>query len=446
MFCFRFLKIFLFLFNFYYSQPILDRTFDYYEKNAKYDHGIQWHEISSILNLRYNYFPKSENLGSSYHNSLGSFVNKNTLYLRSIDNFIFKNHFYIFIDSKLQAENLDQFKSNKKINFSTSINSSGIGYQNDWTLIQVGKGKENWGSGNNISLGLGSESENYDYFLLASNYGKIRVSFLYGFLERTESDYNRFITARGLEWTNKKSLVISLSEVVIYSGFNRSFDIAYLNPISSHLELELNNRLNISGTGSANAVWQFHLDFLFRDISRISINYLFDEFVLDPKLELNKEHGKAYSVRKSFKIFSTKTQKLNLFFSRVMVGTPTFRHSSGTSNFVNKNKPMGWIYGSDGTENSIGFNFFKEDKFILKNTFSIIHYGEENLLKNPYSSYKDYLKGPFPSGEIRKTKVLKIFFSWNYNKNLRLQIRGSIQFQPNEENISSLYFGIISSK
>ena len=78
--------------------------------------------------------------------------------------------------------------------------------------------------------------------------------------------------------------------------------------------------------------------------------------------------------------------------------------------------------------------------------FSIIRYGEENLLNNPYSSYKDYLKGPFPSGEIRRTKVLKIFFSWNYNKNLRLQIRGSIQFQPNEENISSLYFGIISLK
>ena len=49
-----------------------------------------------------------------------------------------------------------------------------------------------------------------------------------------------------MEWTNKKSLVLSLSEVAIYSGFNRSFDIAYLNPISSHLELEL-NKVNDSG-------------------------------------------------------------------------------------------------------------------------------------------------------------------------------------------------------
>ena len=161
------------------------------------------------------------------------------------------------------------------------------------------------------------------------------------------------------------------------------------------------------------------------------------------KIQLNKEHGQAYSVRKSFKIFFNKKIKIELIFSRVMVGTPTFRHSSGTNNFVNKNKPTGWSYGSDGTENSFGFNFFKEDKFILNSMFSVIQYGEENLLKNPYSSYKDYIKGPFPSGEIRKTKVLKTFFSWNYNKNLRLQIRGSIQFQPKGKYIIPIFWNYI---
>ena len=37
--------------------------------------------------------------------------------------------------------------------------------------------------------------------------------------------------------------MIGLSETVVYSGENRSFDLGYLNPISSHLEIELNNRL-----------------------------------------------------------------------------------------------------------------------------------------------------------------------------------------------------------
>ena len=87
----------------------------------------------------------------------------------------------------------------------------------------------------------------YDYFLLGSDYGKIRVKYIYGFFETVKEYINRYITARGFEWTNKKSLVIGFSETVIYSGENRSFDIGYMNPISSHLEIELNNRLNIIG-------------------------------------------------------------------------------------------------------------------------------------------------------------------------------------------------------
>ena len=160
-------------------------------------------------------------------------------------------------------------------------------------IFQISKGKENWGAGNDIQLALSKQSSSYDYFLLGSDYGKIRVRYIYGFLEKVEN-VNRYITARGLEYTNHKSLVIGLSETVVYSGENRSFDIGYLNPVSSHLEIELNNRLNIIGDGNSNAVWQFHLDFLPTKDIRFSFNYLYDELVLDPDIEIGKENGKAF--------------------------------------------------------------------------------------------------------------------------------------------------------
>ena len=50
---------------------------------------------------------------------------------------------------------------------------------------------------------------------------KIRVRYIHGFLETVSKNNNRFITARGFEWTNKKSLVIGFSETVIYSGEDR---------------------------------------------------------------------------------------------------------------------------------------------------------------------------------------------------------------------------------
>ena len=80
---------------------------------------------------------------------------------------------------------------------------------------------------------------------------------------------------------------------MIYSGEGRSLDIGYLNPIGSHLEIELNNRLNVISTFNANAVWQIHVDYLLLKNIRISFNLLYDEFVFDPDLEINKVTGKA---------------------------------------------------------------------------------------------------------------------------------------------------------
>ena len=82
-----------------------------------------------------------------------------------------------------------------------------------YKLVEEGK----LGIWNDIQLALSEKSNTYDYFLLGSDYGNIRVRFIYGFLENVKTNINRYITARGFEWTNKKSLVIGFSETVIYS-------------------------------------------------------------------------------------------------------------------------------------------------------------------------------------------------------------------------------------
>ena len=94
-------------------------------------------------------------------------------------------------------------------------------------------------------------------------------------IESIDNNVNRYITARGIDYSNRKSFIIGLSETVIYSGPNRPFDFAYLNPISSHLEIELNDRLNVIGSQNSNAVWQIHLNWVAFQNLRVSCNYLF---------------------------------------------------------------------------------------------------------------------------------------------------------------------------
>ncbi len=92
------------------------------------------------------------------------------------------------------------------------------------------------------------------------------------------------------------SLILGMSEILVYSGRNRPIDFAYFNPMSTHLEIELNERQNLEGTGSENGVWQISADWLIRNNIRILGNYLFDKFVLDKEQKQEgKGHGCAHS-------------------------------------------------------------------------------------------------------------------------------------------------------
>jgi len=278
--------------------------------------------------------------------------------------------------------------------------------------------------------------------LLSSNYGKIRVNYIHGVLETTSENINRYITARGVEWTNKESVVVSLSETVIYSGLNRNIDIAYLNPISSHLELELNNRLNYPNNFNANAVWQLHFDYLFKNFSRLSINYLIDEFVLDPDIEIGKEHGKAYSLKYVFPFFNIRNENLRFYFSKIYVGTPTYRHGNGFNNFVQKDEPLGWANGSDGLENSIGVAYSKLNNIIVECSIGKNEIGQESIIYRPYEPYADYIKSKFPSGQVLHNIIIKNYVNLRLKNNFHLIYRGLFHIKNKDYLDINICFGL----
>ena len=237
------------------------------------------------------------------------------------------------------------------------------------------------------------------------------------------------MTARGFEWSNHKSVVIGISEVVIYSGENRSIDIGYVNPISSHLEAELNNRLNILGNSNSNAVWQIHFDYLLLKNLRMSLNFLIDEFVIDRDIQKGKEHGKALSFRFAYSPSLKSNGLLTFHSSLVYVGTPTFRHKLGSNNFVYDRTPLGWYGGSDGGEFSLGINYYNQKNLILKLQTGIMINGEETITNRMYEPYKDYLRGPFPSGLLNNHKYLRTSFKYLYQN--KYSVSTSIQKEKN---------------
>lgn len=318
-------------------------------------------------------------------------------------------------------------------------NFSGFGFKNNWFSIKICKGRESWGAGENIELGLSRNSDSYDYIALGSDYGKVKVKYIYGILEKINLNTNRYITARGLEWSNKKSFKIGLSETVIYSGIERSFDIGYLNPISSHLEVELNNRLQNIGSQGSNAVWQLHIDYMFNNKIRLAHNYLIDEFVLDRDLQKRKENGVAHSTQLSYSIIRFNKNTFTLFFQFILVGTPTFRHIDGANNFVQNYKPLGVHGGSDFKEYLIGINYSNSSSIILFFNGGFSAKGEENLLNKPYETYSDYIKGSFPSGEVNKKIFLNFNVEWWIKKRFSLSLNSRIEKKGKNKSVFMIY-------
>ena len=248
---------------------------------------------------------------------------------------------------------------------------SGIGYHSKNFILQFGRGRQGWGAGSGIELAISNSSPAYDYGLLELNFKNVKGRFFHGFLE-SDSTVNRYIVGRGIEWSNNNSLLISISEIAIYSGENRPLDIAYLNPVASHLEIELNDRQNYLGTQSGNGVWQLSIDSMLKRGLRFSWNLLIDEYILD---SVQKEEGKANGTAWSFRISSSKEVlnfgMMSIYASYVKIGTNTLRHEYGYNNFTHRQKALGREFGNDGHDFNVGIRFYDQRKFIIKTVLSI---------------------------------------------------------------------------
>ena len=426
--------IIFYFFNFVFCQYIPQEFYQNHFMDFSYDRGNNWELLSSLSSNRYNHKNtdkyQHDKLYANVIGGLRTYGNATSIYFYTL--FKFKENLYGYLYPRIVNDPLlfKRFTGIPREISRFSFNSgetdlSGIGYENNWLLFQIGRGRESWGAGNDIQLALNHNSGPYDYFLLASDYGQVRVRYIHGFLGSNLENFNSYLTARGIEYTNKENFLISISEKVVYSGLNRSIDFSYLNPISTHLEIELNNRLNSRGYDGANAVWQLSLDwFLFSKV-RASFNLLYDEFVIDQsQIESGKEHGKAYSCRLALP-YNIKNLNIFFFSSYIYVGTPVFRHLVGTNNFINRNIPLGWQHGSDGHEFTLGINTLHNDNFMMYLKFGRRDIGSESITSRPYDSYKDYTRGNFPSGIVDK----KLFLDFDIKYWFRTNMLGLLYFE-----------------
>tara|TARA_Y200000002_G_scaffold55039_1_gene40410 strand:- start:80 stop:1462 length:1383 start_codon:yes stop_codon:yes gene_type:complete len=408
-----------------YCQEIPNEFYQFYLGNFNQNYGSNWESNTIFGPVRYSHrgqISDSLKINARFGGSI--FNDRRSLY--AYGHFTFKQYFHGYIYPRI-VDKPDLFRGFSGLprdiergGFSAGeTDLSGISFENDWMIIQFGRGRQSWGAGSEIELAISEKSNSYDYGMLDLDFNKLKVRYFHGYLETDSNFVNRYITGRGIEWNNNRNLLLGISEIIIYSGKDRAIDFSYFNPMSTHLEIELNNRQNKSGTDGGNGVWQISLDYLIIDNLRFSCNYLFDEFIMD---EQQKDEGKgpsrAYSLKTVYSPLIKDNSLLLCYLSIISVGTNTFRHEVGYNNFVQRNDPLGWGIGSDSREIKIGFDWLYQKKIITRINFGTENIGEKNFINNLYTPYEDYLDEPFPSGSVNIVKFISTGVYWWWKPNI----------------------------
>ncbi len=426
-----YILFFIFYFNISISQPIPNEFMEYYKKKFLMNSGENWNQNTIFGNNRR--INPNNLIDSLFIDSrFGLQYNNKGKGLYGFGHFSYKNNFHGYLYSRIvnSAEFFERYsgieREISRFGFTSGeTDQSGICYESDWLIFQFGRGRESWGAGNDIQLGLNEDSFAYDYGLLDLDFGNLRVRYFNGYLETDSLSVSRYITGRGIEWNNEVNFLFGLSEVVIYSGVNRTIDFSYLNPISTHLEIELNDKQNDLGSDNGNGVWQLSMDYLLTGNFRISFNYLFDEFVFDQvQKDANKNSEGGYSIKFLHSDnYLSENNTSNIFVSYINIGTNTFRHEDGNNNFVIRGKPLGWRFGSDGREYRFGLNNFNKKLNMFTNIcFGRRDTGLNSIMENPYHGYTNYNLQSFPSGDFKKIYFFKIEFQWWYKPYISLMI------------------------
>ena len=182
------------------SQPIPNEFMEFYKKKILMDSGENWKQNSIFGNHRR---AKSKNFTDSLliDSRLGLQYTNKGRGLYGFGHFSYKNNFYGYLYSRIinSAEFFERYSGIERDISRFGFNSgetdlSGICYESEWLIFQFGRGRESWGAGNDIQLGLNENSYAYDYGLLDLDFGKLRVRYFNGYLETDSLFVSRYIT------------------------------------------------------------------------------------------------------------------------------------------------------------------------------------------------------------------------------------------------------------
>ncbi len=335
------------------------------------------------------------------------------------------------IDEKLAKS--PEYFGKKWRGFAGEVNTTYINYAKDRWDITLGRFVSNWGPVNQ-SLVLSSTARPMDAFLGRVRWGRFRFSFQTGQLNRLErilSDStvqteNRFFAGHRLDIKLHRNLHLGLFETIIFGGYGRSFDLAYLNPLLFFHSVQLNNN------SDDNTFLGCDISFYLHDRHKFYGQLLIDDFQIDKKEPGDYEPDEIG--------YMLGFESLNLF-EGVDIGLQYCRIANRTYNqifernrYLHDGELLGYPLGPDGDQLLLRlthwFNYNKkgglELEYRRQGTGNVADPWTQPWLDSP-GEYSE----PFPTGTVEKFFRIGIGATLLFRERLFLNFDGGLRMYKN---------------
>jgi len=208
----------------------------------------------------------------------------------------------------------------------------------------VGRIKRNWGSSTFPGLMISDNPYSYDQIKFAYSTDYFRISMLYSRLDDSDfglefmsadsiyleySDVKKHIVGHRIDFHFTEKFQMALTEMAIYGGEDREFELAFANPMTFYYGAQRNESKGMSG------LWS--IDLFYKPIQKLSLygQILIDDIIVnnDPGIDDRGRYPDRFAMMFSLRSGDLILEGMNLGLTYVKVWNDTYQSRRTWENF-----------------------------------------------------------------------------------------------------------------
>lgn len=291
--------------------------------------------------------------------------------------------------------------------------------------FQFGRAPIWWGQSWESSIIISGDSPPFDHFSTQLSFGRFNYYIFAGQLHSSIIDsvgrFKRFIGGKKLTFISKdEKLLLSMGDLILYTGINRSIEMSYLNPFvpsfftAPVFENEI-ERYPFDGVDNDNSMIFFEGRYNYKSNLSSFFEFLIDDFQIDIENRDNVVDalGLKLGMDGEFDLF---TNKLGFELEYTRISGYTYITRGWFTNWEDRSIPIGYRFGPDCQSIFLLLERWITTDYLISLRYTYLEKGELTL----NSEYDPYGKvnNSYPSGNVRYYSNFKPSILWRSNSSI----------------------------